>query len=489
LRLSNAIGIGAAMVIAVILNCMFASPDRRLDATSDQRFTLALPTRRVLDSLSETVSINVLISRTDPLASPIKPLLDGYLAYSNRLSLHWTDPDRDPAIFLATQTRLGIVPGASIEGKSLTDSVIVLERGNRRSYLTIDDLLQVDAETGDVELRVEQAVLNGMRRLSEVAQPAICFTHGHRELSLSDRSSAGLSELNSLLLRNSMEPRTLELDASQRGSLAECAVLVIAEPEVAFSPWERTQVYDYRDHSGSLWIMSGTVPDESGRVRGTGLDDFLSRAGISLGNKVVIESDEKYRLPDGLGESFFARAVAHPVTRSLRRGDDGDSLRVLVSLVPPVETAPNSRVDVLLRSSKQAYATSEIGSFLSGSTRGGANGTGQELTLAVAIELGSTLSGLHRRLVVSPASLATNRALGSPTLVGNRAFVDGVLAWLRPQSAFVEVPNKTVSQLTLTDSDLTQINRFVLFVMPGAALVLGLATVAMRRRRGRKVRR
>lgn len=486
LRWANFIGIGSALLFSICVNLLGMSWDQRFDATADGRYTLAPVTRETLATLTGTVSVYVLVSHSDPLFPSIRPIIDDFLASSARLKLRWVDPDREPGQFLALQSELGIVAGGAKEGKSLSDSVVVLERGTRRIYLTSDDVAQVDSETGEAEPRLEQSLVQGLRRLADDVHSIVCFTQGHSELSLEDHSPDGLSELKTRMSRDSIEVRTLDVEVKHPKDISECNLLIVAEPELPFSPWAIEQVSAYRKRSGSLWIMSGTVPDELGRVRGTGLDALLPELGVSLGNNVVIEGDESLRLPTGFGETFFAKIVEHPVTRALSRGTTKRSLNVLVSLAPAINVTQGAPVQILLRSGKQSLPVTDVSSYLKRTIAPpSAVATTQELTLAIAAELGEAESGSKRRLVVAPASTVVNRALSLPALVGNRAFVDGVLSWLlaRPTTLETGSSRRASSQLMLSDADLKRLNQYVLILLPGAVLVLWFACKIVRRPR------
>ena len=482
---ANFIGIGSALLLSICVNVLGISLDRRFDATADHRYTLTPATRDTLATLDETASVYVLVSHADPLFPTIKPIIDSCLSLSARLRLRWIDPDREPGQFLTLQSELGIVAGATKEGRSLSDSVVVLERGKRRIYLTSDDVAQVDPETGDAEPRLEQSLIQGLRRLFQDVHSVVCFTQGHRELSLEDRSPDGLSELKTRMSRDSMEVRTLDSDVAHYHDIAECTLLIVAEPELPFSSWEIKQISEYRDHAGSLWIMSGTVPDESGRVRGTGLDALLPELGVHLGNNVVVEGDEDLRLPDGFGETFFAQIVEHPVTRALSSGTPSRSLNVLVSLAPAINVEQGASVQVLLRSGKRSMTVSDISSYLKRNSGPSGVVAAQELTLAIAAELGEAAHGSKRRLVIAPASTVVNRVLKLSALVGNRIFADGVLNWLLAKPTDLEIgsPHRASAPLVLSDADLRHVKQYVLVFMPVLVLVLWLTCRIVRRLR------
>ena len=492
LRWSSAVGIVAAVFLCVCVNVLGDRFDHRWDATSDRRYTLSNVTRETLEAITEPVKVVVLLSRADSMAPTVQQLLASYLSLGRQLMLQWVDPDRDPGKFLALQSELGISAGASQGGKSVSDSIIVLTRGKHRSYVTIDDIAQIDPNSGESEPRLEQAVTRALRQLSDSTRPLVCFTQGHRELNLQDEGPTGLSELRSRLVREPVELKTIDLGAGRQADLPRCRLVVVAAPDIPLSTWAQQQLQVFLRDGGSLFVMSNTIPDESGRARSTGLNPLVSSAGITIDDNVVVERDESQRLPDGFGESFFVKVSDHAATRSLNRGSAERSMRVLVSLAPALSLTDQSISRLLLTTTDNAIVVSDIGSYLQKEThtqdtfRGK---TGKKLALAAAAELGSNIRGVARRLIVAPASIAENRAIRIPALVGNRAFIDGALSWLLARPVGIEIPSlhHAPVQLNLSDADLSRLNRYVLLIMPAtiAALGLAVALTVKRRRRAR----
>ena len=491
LRWSSAIAIASAVFISVCVNVLGARFDRRWDATSDRRYTLSAVTRETLSAIHEPVVVYVLLSRADTIAPTVLQVLAGYTAFSRQLTLRWVDPDRDPGQFLATQAELGIAAGASQGGKSLSDSIIVITRGKSKSYVTTDDIAIVDPETGESELRLEQSLTRGLRQLNDTSRPLVCFTQGHRELNLNDEGPTGLSDWRTRLGREPVELTTVDLGAGKQSALKRCQLVVVAAPDIPLSTFAQEQLRAHLLELGSMLVLSNTIPDESGEIRSTGLDSLVSPATVSIGKNVVVEQDESQRLPDGFGESFFARVSDHAVTRALNRGTAERSLRVLVSLAPTLSIADETLTRPLLTSTEKAIAVGNIGDYLNKTPPANAVTTtpGKKLVLAVAAELRGNSQGAARRLIVAPASLVENRVMQLPALAGNRAFINGALTWLLARPVGVEIPSAHHAslQLNLSDADLARLNRYVLLIMPATIAALGLG-VALARRQRRKSR-
>ncbi len=492
LRWSSAIAIASAVFLSVCVNVLSARFDRRWDATSDRRYTLSDVTRETLSAIHEPVVVYVLLSRADTIAPTVQQVLAGYTSLSRQLTLRWVDPDRDPGQFLATQAELDIAAGASKGDKSLSDSIIVITRGKGKSYVTTDDIAIVDPETGESELRLEQSLTRGLRQLNDTSRPLVCFTQGHRELNLNDEGPTGLSDWRARLRREPLELTTIDLGAGKQSELKRCQLVVVAAPDIPLSTWAQEQLRAHLLEFGSMLVLSNTIPDESGEIRSTGLDALVSPATVSIGRNVVVEQDESQRLPDGFGESFFARVSDHAVTRALNRGTVERSLRVLVSLAPTLSIADETLTRPLLTSTEKAIGVGNIGDYLNKTQKATAAVTtaaGKRLVLAVAAELRGNSQGGARRLIVAPASLVENRVMRLPALAGNRAFINGALTWLLARPVGVEIPSAhhASRQLNLSDADLTRLNRYVLLIMPATVAVFGLG-VALARRQRRKSR-
>jgi len=485
LRWSSVVGIASAVFLSVCVNLLGSRFDHRWDFTMDRRYSLAPVTRETLAAQSEPVQINVLLSRSDPLATRLQQVLASYLTAASELSLRWVDPDRDPGEYLALQSELGMAPGVSKGGKAVNESVVVLSRGKYRSYVTLDDLLTVDPKTGDSELRFEQALTRGLRELADTSRPRVCITQGHRELSPADEGPSGLSELRNRLIREPIELKVIDLGAGRQPELRVCRLAIVAGPDVALSTWAQQQLVAFISSGGSLLVLSNTIPDDTGQVHSSGLNPLIASAGITIANEVVIEQDERQRLPDGFGETLFAQIQDHAATRALYRPDAARSLRVLVSLAPALVVRDPERSKALLTSSGNAIGVENVGAYLR--EPDATKQVPKQHVLAAAAQLDSAPSRPPRRLVVAPASIVENRALRLPALTGNRAFIDGVLSWLLARPVGVEIPSpeRAMVQMNVSEAELVRLSRYVMLFMPISIAGLGLAVVIALRRRGR----
>ncbi len=480
----SVVGLFAAVVATICLNVLAVRFDQRFDLTSDRRYTLSPVTLETVRALDEAVTVHVLLGRGDPVAPTVRELLAEYAAASRRLHVEWCDPDRDPAAFLARRTKLGIQSGQTRDGQVLEDSVLVVESGTRRYYVTTEDLASVDPDTGTTESHLEQALTRGLRSVRETSRPIVCFGTGHRELSIEDRAPLGLSELKDRLHRDDIEVRSIDAADPAGPRFEPCQAVVVAAPELAWTEASLQALQKAAERGTNLWLMGGTVPDQTGRVRSTGLDRLARVAGIEMGIDLILETDPQRRLADGLGEIFFADAQEHEILRGLRRPSISSRMRILVSMAQSLRATPDRQSVSLLDTGPTARSVRDVSSPALDEDPN-PPGPKASLSVARASELQRRGGLAPLRVVVSPAGAVENRALQADTLIANRVFADNVIAWLvRRPSGNIEIrrPARQSLALALSEAELTSLSRFTSWIMPLAAAILGLVSTWMRRR-------
>ncbi|MES1186456.1 MAG: GldG family protein [Myxococcales bacterium] len=501
MKLSSALpwlGVVAGALLLVNVNVLGARWYKRWDFTSDKLYTLSPPTRELLTSLAEPVDVSVLLSKGDPLLVSVRHMLEAYGAVTRQLRVNYVDPDRSPAEFLALQQKYQILAGKADDGRIVTDAVIVLAAGDhgaavgsgsdgsggRHWFITSDELVHVDEDSGRARPALEQALSSALANVRRSEKAKICFTTGHREPTLEDAGPEGLSELKQRLLKNNYDPQNVDA-TSPKVSYRDCAAVVVPTPELEFGREDAQRLADYVRAAGSALLLLGPTLGDTPQVRSTGLEPVLELAGVNLGRDVVFEQDQAERLPRGNGELFFAQLRPHPITRGVLHEDDKLSSRVLVVQSRSLEV---NGATVLMESSNQALALKSLRG-LDGAT--GPEDAGERLGpqsfgLAAARELpapaGSQAS--HVRLFVSGASnLAWNRNFQDPSLYGNRRLIENAISWAASRPTMISVPEKPEREvgLSLSEESLGEVMRYVLLYMPGAAGLLG-AFVLLRRR-------
>jgi hypothetical protein len=495
-RAFSVAGVLAAGVIAVCGNVLVNRFYKRWDWTSASLYTLSEPTLETLHSLPDPVDVIVFLSASDPMRLSVEHMLAAYGAETKLLKPRFIDPDRSPAEFLAMQKQYGIVAGKTEDGRVVTDAAIVLSRAGQRWYVTTDDMIVYDEKDNRSRPALEQALTAGIRNVLSKEKTLICFTTGHQEISADDGGPHGLAELKFRIQKDNYTTKSVDLVSPDKSeSLEGCRVVVVPGPDVAFTQPAAKRLEAYFAAGGNLFLLLNPVLDDGNRIRESGLERLTEMAGMELGSDFVVERDPELRLPQGLGETYFAVPKPHDITAGLFH-DDQPRLRPEFSAAQSVRPTHDSMAKPLAVTSKDAFSVKDIRPFVDEGhavEKHAGDATGP-LAVAMASErplpAGSKEKHGPRMVVTGSANVAFSQAWRDATLLGNRVLVESALAWLAAKPAVVSVPEKPShpAGLSLTEDSLGEVARYVLLYMPGSALVLGMLILLRRRQTERRSR-
>lgn len=493
-KVFSALGVLAAMVIAVNANVLCARFYTRWDVSTGGLYTLSPATTRILHDLPDTVTLTVLLARTDPLLPPLRQLLVGYGAQTSRLEVKYLDPEQNPAEFAAVQQKYGVTAGKAEDGRIVTDAVILVARGDRTWFVTSDELGQSDDE-GREKPRLEQAVTEGIAGVLGSEKAKLCFATGRSEASIDDVGPEGLAELRRRVEKNNFDAEPLDLTRPDAQKLLEsCRLLAIVAPEQPYSADETERVKTWVRAGGNVLALVGPTFADDTRVAPSGLESLFELGGVRLEQNVVFETDSSRRLPRGAGEVFFGVPVEHPATRGLVLEGGKTEVSVLVSESRALSLIGGGPGRALVKSSPEAIAIPDVKAVLDGKGPP-PDAPHAERIVAAAAELAKP-AGSHEkhgpRLVLAGfANLAGARSFQDPALVGDRLLVENAIAWAAARPPIVSVPEKPAREvgLALTEESLGQVLRYVLIYMPGSALLVGAFVLLRRRAHERASRR
>ena len=497
MRLWSLAGVIAAAVIAVCANVLVHRFYTRWDMTRAGLYTLSEATLETLRSLQEPVEVIVFLSASDPLRVSVEHMLGSYRAETRSLKTRFVDPDRDPGEFLALQNKYGIIAGKTEDGRVVTDASLVVAHADRHWFITTEDMVVYDDKDDRARPALEQSLTEGIRNVLAREKTEVCFTQGHQELSPDDGSSQGLAELKFRIQKDNYLSRAVDLVSPAKSeTLDGCAVVVVAGPDVAFSPSAARRLRDYFARGGNLLLLLNPVLDEASRIRSSGLEPVTALGGVELGADFIIEQNPSLRLPQGLGETFFVEPQEHDVTAGLFSGGEV-KFRPVLSAAQSQKATAGGPGKALLTTSNKAFSVKDIRPFVEEGreVEKRAGDSSGPFHVAMAAQLPAKSAAKEARggrlVVAGSANVAFGQAWRDPTLLGNRLFAESALSWLAARPKIVSVPEKPshAAGLNLTEENLGEILRYVLVYMPGAALVLGLALLYMRRREERRSRR
>lgn len=487
LAASQAIGVAAAIVIAVLVNILGARHYRRWDLTSEGLYTLSRVTEETLSSLPEPVDIWVLSSEAEPITLTLRHLLASYRAQSDRLTVHFIDPDTSPAELFAAQQKLGIVAGKSDNGHVVTDATVVVVRGERKHYIGSSELVSVD-QGAEMRVRpqVERMLTAGLREVLSGEPVTICVTTGHGEPSLDSGGDDGLAPLAQRLTKSNFRiiplPPALELEG--RDPISECALVVVAAPKQRLPKADVERLRLHLLGGGNTLVASGPMPDEGSKgFVSLGLEPLYAAGGLKSRAELVFERDPERRASAGQGEMFLAKLTSHPSTSALSMA--GDAVPVVVLESSSLEPLSDAAVkpEPLLETTSNAFGMSDVFAWAESgaSPEPGPNDAHGPLRLAYAVELAKSKPGAERgaRLVaMASASFLAGRNWTNPQLQGSALFVESVVSWLASKTVVLDIPEKRGRPpvgLQITEDVLKTVLVEVVVLIPLAMLAVGIA--------------
>ncbi len=483
-------GTALIAVLVVLVNYISARRYERFDLTRDQVFTLSERTLHVLGELDKPVELYVFMSSGEQAFADLRELIERYRAKSDKISVEFVDPDREPARFKLMTEKFGVRTALQEGGHTEAELALLAVSGDKRWSVTRDDLVDVDfGETGDqakgpkVNVKTEQALSGALVQVTSGRPTKVCLSEGHGEWSLTDSADRSLAALKEELKRDNV---TVEALATRGKSELpkECDALFVLGPLKPFSEEEGAALERYLAAGGNVLLALDPVINGDA-VPATGLEAFAAQHGIRIDATVLVERNRERLLSpspiettliESYGSHAAVRALAPlhvPIVARLSRtlGATGDKDK-------PVET--------LLSPSDEAYGEVQLPQIVAGDqlnpSAGDVLGPVQLALGTVAQKSGeNTLPG-RRLIVIGDSDWLQPELLHQPQLA-NVDLLSGITGFLTEREALVSIkPRKIDAQaLLITEEGLAGVFWRVVLLMPLAALVLGVGVWWQRR--------
>lgn len=501
-KLGAIVGLVAAMVLALLVNIAAARHYKRWDFTTGGLYTLSRATTETLHALGEPIRMDVLVAASDPLTLSLRHLLTAYGAETTRLDVHYVDPERHAAEFLAIQRKYD---ERVIDGRVITDAAMVISRGDRAQFITPRDLVEVeDAEDTRARPKLEQALTLGIRAVVSTDRHEVCFTSGHGEKSI-EQSPAGLATLRDRLRLNGYEVVSVATKSSSndnpaRSSYNGCRVVIVAGPSEKFSPEEAKKLEAFVEQGGNVLVAAGPVPDaQSEHYEDLGLSGLLGLFGLEINKNFIFETDPRLRSSRGFGETFMPLTKPHAVTEGFLGAEATGTGPVLTVVSSMKSTGKGSAATTpLLGTSDEAFGMVDFFGWAKNPAEpvAKAGDTKGPLTVSFAAELparGGASRGARLIAIASSSPMMGENWLADE-LRGTAIFIESSIAWLASAPTPIDIPKKPAMSagLRLSEDALTSIFRYVVIFIPLASALVGIAIQLRRhsteRRRGPRPR-
>lgn len=470
-------GVLLTAALTLIVNYIGWKYHHRFDWTAESVYSLSEKSRNVIKDLKRDVELVSFIAPGQELYGPVREILSQYDAASQRITVRYFDPERNPVEAQQLVQKYKV---------SSTGQVVVVS-GTDRRVIDSTDLAELDysgMQMGEppkiIGFKGEQLFTSALLQLAEGRKPKILFTTGHGERSLDDRQEHGLASIHDLLGRDNFE---LEEWASRTaGAVPQGAdLVVIAGPTSPFIESEVKAFGTYLNNGGRMLILIdptlGQTPG-SGLVS-TGLDPWLAGYGVKLGNDIVV--DPKGAYPGAPPYTLFPSVYEsdHPITQPLSQS----GVPVLLNVARSVGAQPvgSFKVTELIKSTEDGWGETSLASLEN--VGKDAQDLAGPISLGVAVETPKEEGKKPLRLVVlGDSDLATNQLVGG--MPANAVLLANALNWLAEREALLTIPPKKTEhvRLSLTPGQMLAIRLLAVLILPALAIALGTAVYFRRRR-------
>jgi ABC-type uncharacterized transport system involved in gliding motility auxiliary subunit len=462
---------------------------QRFDWTSQGLYTLSPKSKTVLRDLSQDVDVYVFLSRGESGFLTTDELLKRYAAASNRIHLHYVDPDREASQFKLLAQRFGVAKGTLETGEARADVAAVVAIGDKNWHVGREDLVAselggtpgLESNTEEVQLKGEQALTGAIVQVTSGRATKLCVTQGHGEWTLDESGERSLSSLKQLLRHDNIEWEALTT-LGQSSVASGCDAVFVPGPVRAVSDAEAKLLIDHVRAGGNVLLALDPIVEHDS-IGASGFEGPLRELGIRLDPAVVIEPDKERRLSREPVEFVVTDFGDHVTTRPLQH-----AARVLLALARSVTSiSQDGQVDILMRTSEQGFAKTNLADIKPDAdlTRGPADIAGP-VSLAVATQLkpanavGKARGG--RLIVIGDSDFLQAPLLTAPEL-SNFEFASAAIGWLAERPALIDIPPKKIKSgnIVFSQEDLWALFFRVAVLLPAAALILGVAVWLNRR--------
>ena len=499
-------GVLLVVVLVGLVNYLGMKYYARWDWTGSKLYSLSEKTTSVVAGLDRDVEVTLFIQPDSNVYDASKELLERYAAASPRVKLRTVDPQRN---LVEAQRLVDELQLASL-------SVVVFQAGSDKRVIEESSLaewdysgMQYGAQPSMTGFKGEEAFTGAILELVERRKPKVLFTTGHGERGLDDFEDGGLARVKDLLGKEN-------LDLESWASLGQAEVpagtdaLVVAGPRVNFVQPELDAFDRYLERGGRMLVLADPELDAQGGVVVTGLEAWLAKRAVVLGNDLVV--DPSSTLPFFGAETIFVKASGiHPIVESLSQAD----YPVIFALSRSVKLGEvPSELDArtLLQTSGEGWGETDLAN-LRGVAKGETDNPGP-VSVGVAISAKSDEPaspeaealeeglGLGAEAEAKPAEGAAETAPAKPawrlvvfgdsdfatngqlTNVGNPTLLSNAFNWLLERKSLLGIGPKKPEQvrLTLTPGELSAISWGTLLGLPGLAVAAGVAVWSRRRR-------
>jgi ABC-type uncharacterized transport system involved in gliding motility auxiliary subunit len=438
----------AFLGVLVAVNYLSVRFHRQFDLTAQNAFSLSPQSIKVIKGLDKPVKLYGFVEAG---RSPVAEGLYQEFAYqSPKITYQLVDPTKHPE--LAERYKVTVMNTTHIQyGSDETGS------GTNVSDMS------------------EQAITNGIVKVTKTEHKTVCFLAGEGEDDPDDASGAiGMGQFKDSLLGESYKVNKVNLVTEDKVP-EDCSVMVVAGPTRPLVPHVIDALTDYLKGGGRAFIMFKPQSDQT--VDEAALVKFAQDWGVKAGNNVVVDQVVRLYAGPALGLNPVVNAYnPHPITASF----DKQTVFPMVRTVDPVDSAAQGlSVTPLAKTSETSWAETDLdGIFKRQSAKFGGNDVKGPVTVAVAVAANLDAlkfgQGEARLVVLGDTDIANNQYIGN---FFNRDFIMNCIDWLAGESNAITIRPRELraSRFNLTVQEFDVVFVLSVLLLPELLLIIGFA--------------
>jgi ABC-type uncharacterized transport system involved in gliding motility auxiliary subunit len=434
--------------VLVAVNYLSVRYHRQFDLTAQNAFSLSPQSIKVIKGLTKPVKLYGFVEAG---RNPVAEALYQEFAYESPLiTYQMVDPTRHPE--LAERYKVTVMNTTHIQ------------YGND------------DTGSGtNVSDQTEQAITNGIVKVTKTEHKTVCFLTGEGEDDPDDSTNGnGMGQLKDSLLGESYKVDKVNLVTEEKVP-EDCTVMVVAGPTRPLVPHVIDALNDYLKGGGRAMIMLKPQPDQS--VDETALVKFTQDWGVKAGNNVVVDQVVRLEAGPALGISPVVTTYnPHPITASFNQQTVFPMVRTVDPVDPPT---PGLTVTPLAKTSDTSWAETDLeGIFKRQTARFGGTDVRGPVVVAYAVEANLAAlkfgQGRARLVVLGDTAIANNQAIGQ---FFNRDFIMNCIDWLAGESNSITIRPRELraSRFNLTVQEFDVVFVLSVLLLPELLLIIGFA--------------
>lgn len=300
------------LLVLVTINGLVGYFFFRIDFTDEKRYTISDSSKEVLRTLTDDIHIVVFLEGDLPagfqrLKNATRDMLADLKAYAGgQIKYTFIDPvsenetgQREAIEALAKRgiepTRLSVKTSDGLTQKIIFPVAVLMYGDDELPLPLLQDNRFISPEEvlNNAVQNLEYVFVNGIKKITSGGKPIVAFTEGHGELTDIELYDAMHS------LSNGYQAGRLNLDDISLESLVQIKVIVVAQPNRAFSELHKFKLDYFIQHGGKVLWAINQVNASLDSMRNTGnqvvvaktlnLDDMLFKYGVRLNYNLLAD--------------------------------------------------------------------------------------------------------------------------------------------------------------------------------------------------------